>query len=114
MGGMMAGGAGTCIACYTPTETALGYSGSLEGHIVFLMKLGVPQSEAESTAELSPMRPVDTDPDHPARYATPYAVCASCAERAGLPPPVLMAPDAKITTITTRSDRPEYDSESIH
>lgn len=55
----MAGGAGTCVACYTPTDTALGYTGSVEGHVVFLHKLGLPMAEAEALAEGSPLRPVD-------------------------------------------------------
>lgn len=37
---------GTCIACYTATDTALGYSGTAEGHAAFLVSVGVPMEEA--------------------------------------------------------------------
>jgi hypothetical protein len=104
VGGMMAGGAAACIACYTPTETALGYFGSVEGHAAFLTVLGVPEREAVAAAELSPLRPTDTDPDHPARYQTPYRVCSDCAAKAKVPAPVLIEDGAAIPAITAKND----------
>ena len=100
---------GTCIACFTPTDTALGYDGSLEGHIAFLEHLGIPADQSLALAEASPDRPADPDPDHPARWAVPYQLCSACAERTGLPAPVLVVKGAGIPAIRVQSDNPALD-----
>lgn len=79
---------GSCIACYTPTDTALGCRGEPEWQAAFLVTLGVPHDEAIATVE---------------RWQPPedsiYQVCAACAKKAGFPKPVLALAGAEIPTV---------------
>ena len=59
---------GTCVGCLRPTDTALGVRGDPEWHAAFLVRLGLPLSEATSMVDA---------------YTTGrdgmFRVCAKCA-----------------------------------
>jgi hypothetical protein len=96
--------AGSCVACFRGTDTALGYRGSLEGHTAFLMALGLSEPEA---AELVREFADHYGRDERGRYGMPYRVCSDCAAKAGLPPPALLTPGAEIPVITAAGDESE-------
>lgn len=101
----------SCIACLTPSRTALGYRGTLEGHVAFLVVLGVPMEEAVATVEEFGARPVDIDSERPARWDQVYGVCGRCAQAiAGMPEPTS---GDTIPFITTAHDHP-FGNDGIH
>jgi hypothetical protein len=79
---------GTCIACYKPTDTALGVEGDPEWHAAFLVVLGVPQTEALATIERS----------QPPRRSV-CRVCEACAAKSPFPKPVLALPGVAVPTV---------------
>jgi hypothetical protein len=62
---------GTCIACYTPTDTALALEGEPEWIAAVLVVMGVPNDQAVATIERAP---------NPAKVT--LRVCADCANKA--------------------------------
>ncbi len=84
---------GTCVACLTPTDTALGANGDAEWIIGFLVSLGIEFEEALKTLEWSE----DSVPSGVIKKT--FRVCKSCADRNGFPVALWIA-GAEIPYIT--------------
>ncbi len=95
----------TCIVCFTPTDTGLGFRGEAEWCIAGIRVLGVPEDHAyptfregwiDSGHELGDGEVPDGVIDVPVR------VCAGCVSKcpADFPAPVLAVPGAALPTIS--------------
>jgi hypothetical protein len=86
---------GTCVACYTPTDTALAVLGIPEWHGAFLFNIGAPQAEAFALVE----KYGKAQPDQ-RRYEAIYQVCGACAAKMpNFPRPALVMLDEPIPVI---------------
>lgn len=90
--------AGLCLACLTPTDTALAFRGDAEFHIAAVMSITKDPIEiASKTYE----RASGADPGKvfDGVHDVIFRLCEECASRAKLPrKPVLLTPNAEIPT----------------
>lgn len=92
---------GLCVACMTPTDTALGVRGEPEWHIAFLTALGIPLDQAEKTFEVMERTAPGIMSNDGSVYEWGVQVCTACAEksRAPLPIPVLALPGRDLPVV---------------
>lgn len=96
---------GTCIACLTPTDTALAFRGEAKWFIAGLYALGIPEDQAFATAHViwSESDPMLRKGQVPGGIVTEaIRVCRKCVRSAGpsFPDPVLAIADAEIPVIS--------------
>jgi hypothetical protein len=90
---------GSCIICGQGTDTALGFKGSGEAHIAFLIVLGVAEDEASATVSVATNSEPGMVPS--GKFVATYRLCARCVREAepDFPPPVLLMVDGEIPVI---------------
>ena len=95
---------GPCVACLTPTDTALGVEGEAEWHMAFLVALDIPEDQAALTVSEATNNPPGKVPV--GRFPQTVRVCASCVEKsdAPFPAPVLTLPGVDLPTIHQTSN----------
>jgi hypothetical protein len=83
------------------TDTGLAFKGEAEWAVVGLMRLGVPQDEAERTVSIG----TGSDPGKvpPGVITVAFRVCKSCADKAGMP--VGLMAFGQLPTSAQRGDR---------
>lgn len=92
-------GAGTCVSCLKPTDTAIDVDGEAEFHMATLMILGLPDDQAASMVGQLTNAPAGQA--FSGRRMAAYRVCTACVERTGtnMPRPGLAIPGAEIPTV---------------
>ncbi|UZF57082.1 hypothetical protein LH935_03540 [Gordonia polyisoprenivorans] len=84
--------AGSCIVCFTPTDTALAFQGEPEWCIAGLVALGVPEDQAAATfaAEFGTVSPLGVHTVPSEEVTAMYRVCSACASAKGMVAPALV------------------------
>lgn len=85
---------GSCIACLTGTDTALGFRGDIDWVAGGLVALGVPTEQAIATVENSDI-PVNLY----GQFEAIFQVCTNCCTKSSLPAPVLIHSGVSVPTL---------------